>query len=87
MSKATSFDKEVKIASLNNKKKLIEKFIELKDMAESDPREMVRQYLELLEEPEIEQAVRRGDIFAIVIEYHFEMQEYDKCLQYLKLMK
>lgn len=22
-----------------------------------------------------------------MIEYHFEMQEYDKCLQYIKLMK
>ena len=66
---------------------MIEKFIDLKDMAESDPKEMVREYLDLLEEPEIEQAVRRGDIFAIVIEYHFEMQEYDKCFQYLKSMK
>ena len=31
--------------------------------------------------------MRRGDIFAIVIEYYFEMQEYEKCFQYLKLMK
>ena len=41
----------------------------------------------MLSEPDIEQAVRRGDIFAIVIEYHFEMGEFDKCLQYLKMMK
>jgi pentatricopeptide repeat protein len=35
----------------------------------------------------VDQAVRRGDLLAVIIEYHYEMGEYDKCLQYLKLMK
>jgi pentatricopeptide repeat protein len=48
---------------------------------------MVKECLRLLEEPNIEQSVRRGDLLAIIIEYHFEMEEYEKCLQYLKLMK
>ena len=37
MGKATSPDREARIANLNYKKKLVEKFIELKDMAETDP--------------------------------------------------
>lgn len=40
-------------------------------MAESDPRGMVNECIKLLDEPDIDQAVRRGDIFAIIIEYHF----------------
>ena len=67
MGKSTAPDREARLQNINYKKKLIEKFLELKDMAESDPRQMVQEYLNMLEEPDIEQAVRRGDIFAIVI--------------------
>lgn len=45
MSKSNSHDREARLANLNYKKKLVEKFIELKDLAETDPQEMVRQYL------------------------------------------
>lgn len=38
-------------------------------------------------QPEIEQAVRRGDLYGIIIEFHFEKREYEKCLEYLKKMK
>jgi hypothetical protein len=31
-------------------------------------------------QPDIEQSVRRGDLFAIIIEYYFEMGDYKKCL-------
>lgn len=38
-------------------------------------------------QPDIEQAVRRGDLYGIIIEFHFEKREYERCLDYLKKMK
>jgi len=37
--------------------------------------------------PDIEQSVRRGDLFAIIIEYYYETGEYRKCFDKLKEMK
>lgn len=48
MSKATSGDKESKMEALNTKKDLVQRFIDLKDLAESDPREMVNRCHKLL---------------------------------------
>lgn len=48
MSKSTSPDKDSKTDALNTKKSLIQKFIDLKDLAESDPKEMVNRCLKLL---------------------------------------
>lgn len=31
--------------------------------------------------------MRRGDLFGILIEYHFDKAEYNKCFEYLKKMK
>ena len=38
-------------------------------------------------QPDIEQAVRRGDLYGIIIEFHFEKREYERCLDNLKKMK
>ena len=38
-------------------------------------------------QPEIEQSVRRGDLFAIIVEYYYEVGEYRRCLDKFKEMK
>ena len=50
MSKATSPDKDHRIESLTTKRNLIEKFIALKDLAESDAAGMVSGCQALLQE-------------------------------------
>ena len=50
MSKSTGFDKQSRIETLNHKKDLIQRFIDLKDMAESDPNGMVNGCQQLLHE-------------------------------------
>lgn len=87
MSKANSPDKEYRIETLTGKKNLIDRFIALKDMAETDPVGMVSGCQALLHEPDIEQSVRRGDLFAIIIEYCYEVGEYRKCFDKFKEMK
>lgn len=53
MSKATSPDKDYRLETLNVKKDLIQKFIDFKDLAESDPGEMVNGCQRLLQEVRI----------------------------------
>jgi hypothetical protein len=55
------------VSALLLKKKLIEKFIEAKELAKTDPPGMVGECLRLLEEPNIDQSVRRGDLFAVIV--------------------
>ena len=38
-------------------------------------------------QPDIDQSVRRGDLFAIIIEYYYETGEYKNCFDKLKEMK
>lgn len=40
-------------------------------MAETNAEGMVGELLRLLQEPDIDQSVRRGDIYSILIEYHY----------------
>ena len=94
MNKSNSGDKQFKIEQISHKRELIQKFIDYKDLAESNPGEMVRGCQSLLHEVpmslyeiEIDQAVRRGDLFAIIIEYYFETGDYQKCFDSLKEMK
>ena len=50
MTKATSPDKDYRLEVLNLKKDLIQKFIDLKELAESDPDSMVNGCQRLLQE-------------------------------------
>lgn len=50
LSKSTSPDRDAKIGSINQKKECIERFVSIKELAETDAREMVRRCLALLEE-------------------------------------
>lgn len=50
MSKSTSADRDSKLSAITAKKDLIDRFIELKELAESDPKEMVSRCIGLLQE-------------------------------------
>ena len=50
MSKSSSHEKDYRLDTLNTKKNLIQKFIDLKDLAESNPGEMVNGCHQLLQE-------------------------------------
>jgi intraflagellar transport protein 140 len=38
-------------------------------------------------QPDIEQSIRRGDLYGILIEHYFDKGEYNKCFEFLKKMK
>jgi intraflagellar transport protein 140 len=40
-----------------------------------------------LNQPDIEHAVRAGDIFAVLIEYYYETKNYQTCYEMLKKMQ
>jgi hypothetical protein len=48
MEKSSAPDKESRISNLSNKKKLIEQFVQAKELAKTDPQGMVKECLRLL---------------------------------------
>ena len=49
--------------------RLVERFVEARAAVKTQPSEMIRLCNQLLDQPDIEQAVRVGDVFALLIEY------------------
>eukprot|EP00743_Colponemidia_sp_Colp-15_P005070 GILK01005459.1.p1 GENE.GILK01005459.1~~GILK01005459.1.p1 ORF type:complete len:1424 (+),score=370.05 GILK01005459.1:129-4400(+) len=70
MTKGRSADKEQKINSLNKRIGLVERFVAARRLVKSDPKEMVSTCLYLLDQPDIESALRAGDVFAFLIEFY-----------------
>ncbi|KAI9137959.1 hypothetical protein BKA69DRAFT_835376 [Paraphysoderma sedebokerense] len=69
MSRAkTAMSKDIKINALQHKIDLITKFVQARKLSEIDQNQMNIICGELLKEPNIEQFIRIGDIFALLIE-------------------
>lgn len=51
----------------------MEKFIEGRLLTQSNPDKMLETCQDLLERPDIEMAVRSGDIYAHMIEYYYSI--------------
>lgn len=47
-------------------------------MMESDPVDTIKQCHVLLAEPDLDSAVRVGDVYGMLIEHHAQNQTYDK---------
>eukprot|EP01135_Chromosphaera_perkinsii_P005240 Nk52_evm9s327 gene=Nk52_evmTU9s327 len=80
-------DKETKLASLQQKIELVDKFVQVRRLAESDAEEMMKQCYILLEEPSIDNAVRIGDIYGLMIEYMGSQGNHQQAHALLQQMK
>ncbi|KAJ3212004.1 hypothetical protein HDU67_004120 [Dinochytrium kinnereticum] len=72
--------------SLQNRLEYMEHFINAKRVARSNPTEMLRTCEGLLEEPNIELAVRIGDIYALMIESHYASGDFQSAKDIVDLM-
>eukprot|EP00049_Salpingoeca_infusionum_P004465 m.79743 g.79743 ORF g.79743 m.79743 type:complete len:1348 (+) comp12578_c0_seq1:46-4089(+) len=72
------------VASLQNRLELTQRFVDIKSLAAEDPAEMMAQANMLLQESELDQAVRVGDVFGLIIEYLASREEYDEAYQYMQ---
>ncbi|KAH7830768.1 putative intraflagellar transport 140 like [Monocercomonoides exilis] len=79
-------DSPEKIQSIERRISLVDAFVQAKAMEETNPMEMVAQMQRLLQEPDIESAVRTGDIYAHLIQHFHAVQQLDSAFEMLKEM-
>uniref|UniRef100_A0A7E4V608 TPR_REGION domain-containing protein n=1 Tax=Panagrellus redivivus TaxID=6233 RepID=A0A7E4V608_PANRE len=64
--------------------KNIQRFLRAKELYKTDVGEALREFQALLEVPGIEESVRRGDLYAILIMHNAKRQNFDKAYQIMQ---
>ncbi|XP_043957554.1 intraflagellar transport protein 140 homolog [Gambusia affinis] len=80
----SSGQQEGKLADLQHKIVLIKKFVHIRRLNSEDPDEAVRLCEALLEEPELDPAVRIGDAFGFLIDHHCQQGRLQTAYQKLE---
>nr|XP_060642367.1 intraflagellar transport protein 140 homolog isoform X1 [Anolis sagrei ordinatus]XP_060642368.1 intraflagellar transport protein 140 homolog isoform X1 [Anolis sagrei ordinatus] len=80
-------EQESKLALLHSKMALVKKFIQARRLYSEDPKEAARQCELLLDEPELDSAIRLGDILGFLVEHHLQTQEFQTAYRYLEEMR
>lgn len=87
LNKAECSNKDSKLQMLEKRIQIIEEFVESRNLAQSDPAGMEKICIQLLEYPEVETAIRIGDVFAQLVEYYYEKGDMQSALTYLQKMR
>ena len=85
--KSTSPNRDQNFQSLQRKLELMELFVSARKMATSDPQEMQRICMQLLETRDSETAIRIGDLYALLVEFYYSYQDLKSALHYVNAMK
>ncbi|XP_044289062.1 intraflagellar transport protein 140 homolog isoform X3 [Varanus komodoensis] len=80
-------EQESKLALLHSKMAMVKRFIQARRLYAEDPKEAARQCELLLGEPELESAVRLGDVLGFLVEHHLMAQEFQMAYRYLEEMR
>ncbi|KAF6124817.1 intraflagellar transport 140 [Phyllostomus discolor] len=80
-------DQETKLAQLQSKMTLVKRFIQARRTYSEDPKESVKQCELLLEEPDLDSAVRLGDVCGFLVEHYLRMEEFQMAYKYLEEMR
>jgi len=92
MTKARSTDKDERMASLNQRIDLCERFVQARKLIKSDPAEMVKICNGLLEYSpvdvhDVESAIRVGDVFALLVEYYQSQENFEQAYHLIEKMR
>ncbi|XP_048575888.1 intraflagellar transport protein 140 homolog isoform X2 [Nematostella vectensis] len=82
-----STDQEEKVAFLKQRIGFVKKFVQARRSYEEDPEESVKLCHILLEEPDLETAVRVGDIYGLIIEHYARQQNFSKAYTVMEDMR
>ncbi|KAG2455575.1 IF140 protein, partial [Polypterus senegalus] len=80
-------EQESRLAELQQKLTLVKKFIQARRLYEEDPKEAVRLCEALLEEPDLDPAVRVGDVYGFLVEHHCQQGSFQVALRTLEEMQ
>jgi len=87
-SKMKDFDEqEQRVHALTTKISLIERFLSIKQLADTNPEEMLQQAHALLKEPEVEAALQIGDVYGTMIEYLASAEQWPQAYETIQTME
>lgn len=66
-----------RVISLQSLIAIVDKFAGVRRLAKTDPTQMIEICEQMVQEPEVETAVRIGDVFAQLVEHHVEVRDYE----------
>ncbi|XP_022095457.1 intraflagellar transport protein 140 homolog isoform X2 [Acanthaster planci] len=78
---------EEKLGALKSRIGLIKKFVTARRVYDEDPDEAMRQCQILLEEPDLDNAVRIGDVFGMMIEHYARQENFKKAYAFMEDMR
>jgi intraflagellar transport protein 140 len=87
MTKARSPQKEELLAALNQRIYHMEQFVSARSKAKTQPEEMVKTCHQLLEQRDVETAIRVGDCFALLVEFYHSHKNYEAAFKLLQDMR
>ncbi|XP_048407747.2 intraflagellar transport protein 140 homolog isoform X1 [Stegostoma tigrinum] len=77
---------EERLGQLQNKLTMVKKFVQIRRLYEEDPKEALKQCENLLGEPELDQTVRTGDVYALLVEHHAQQGSFEVAYKYMEEM-
>ncbi|XP_064415198.1 intraflagellar transport protein 140 homolog [Latimeria chalumnae] len=80
-------EQESKLAELQSKLVLIKRFIQAKRAYNEDPKEAIKQCELLLEEADLDHAVRVGDVYSILVEHYSQQGNFQMAYRCLEEMR
>ncbi|KAF6271471.1 intraflagellar transport 140 [Rhinolophus ferrumequinum] len=80
-------DQETKLAQLQSKMTLVKRFIQARRMYSEDPKESIKQCELLLEEQDLDSAIRIRDVCGFLVEHYLQMEEFQMAYKYLEEMR
>eukprot|EP00698_Gefionella_okellyi_P002980 TRINITY_DN12813_c0_g1_i1.p1 TRINITY_DN12813_c0_g1~~TRINITY_DN12813_c0_g1_i1.p1 ORF type:complete len:1394 (-),score=371.65 TRINITY_DN12813_c0_g1_i1:33-4172(-) len=87
LQKVRSADRDQRAAHLQNRIGFVEKFVEARNAVKTDASLMVKICSQLLQDSEIEAAVRVGDVFALLIEFYYAQNNMQQAYKLIEEMR
>jgi len=87
LNKARVQGKESKVMALQTKVSHVEAFVGARKMVKSDPEQMIALCHELLSQRNVEAAIRVGDVYALMIEWHYSQGQMEAAYTLVERMR
>ena len=87
LNKARVQGKEQRMHTLTQKVAHVEAFVSARKMVKSDPQQMIKECHELLDQPEVESAIRVGDVYALMVEWCYSQQQMEQAYTLIEKMR
>ena len=87
LNKARVQGKEDKLAALHQRIAHVDAFVNARKMVKSEPEAMVSMCHQLLEQPDVEAAIRVGDVYALMVEWFYSQRQMEQAHQLVEKMR